>query len=93
MQTSPGLQIYRMGSFSFLPIQILFVLEGCWSVDIPSNKIRFTAEVLINAFETHWGKLFFHLFIFFFILKEQYNLQTKAQGTWVGRQEEETQSV
>lgn len=46
---STGLNIYRIGSLSFLPIKTLFVLEGCWSVDLASNKIRFTAEVLINV--------------------------------------------
>lgn len=50
---STGLNIYHIGSLSFLPIKTLFVLEGCWSVDLTSNKIRFTAEVLINVFEMH----------------------------------------
>lgn len=50
---STGLNIYRIGSLSFLPIKTLFVLEGRWSVDLTSNKIRFTAEVLINVFEMH----------------------------------------
>lgn len=50
---STGLNIDRIGSLSLLPIKTLLVLEGCWSVDLTSNKIRFTVEVLINVFEMH----------------------------------------
>lgn len=81
-QTSPGLQIYRMGTFSFLPIQTLFVLEGCWSVDIPSNKIRFTAEVLINALKrTGENCSFICLFIFLFLRNNiSYKQKLRARG-------------
>lgn len=93
IKKNPGLQIYRMGSLSFLPIKTLFVLEECWSVDITSNKIRFTAEVLINAFEKHWGKAALS-FVYFLILKKQYNPKSKAHCTWEGMQDEkETESV
>lgn len=53
------LQIYCVGSLSLLLIKALSVLEECWSVYITSNKIIFTAEVMINAFEMHRENLFY----------------------------------